>query len=734
MAVMEKPYMKNIKIQLNKDYRIKHLDCGDYRLSGQITVFAALVFGLMVSLLTVMLEAAICQGARTRMAGITNVSVQSVFSQFSRPLVDEYEIFAGVVYEEDEVKALLDGYVYDNCDNGSELSNLLLFEPYGIKLAESQIEELKLLTDDDGIYFYDEAVEYMKLGQFSDDISSILEDFTKLSDSEGVKEVGDELTRRQKEACEIDALILKLLMQTEGVKTGKSGFSQFLGKLSSASSFVKKICVNGTDFGNTGLDNRLVYDAVSSEYYDISSKLSALKGELDWIKYVYNYPLTRGSFVDEGYRYNAGLICGVVNNVSKKIDEALETIEQIESKSSILANNLEGSKTILSQNRDKMSDELSQSYAEEFDELSKYKTGEANSLCDVALVKEQLLACKASIGEISTAVNALAGCEMDITTIDGVYEQIDGCIAICSKYPGASISFNYENVTLGKGKDISALEKIGKVFSEGFMSLVIEDTSKISGYVVSQSDLSSMYCSYSNASFDTDSDGVDAVYEDYLYNKYISTYCSSYTDSDTDKTDGIKYEMEYVLSGKSSDKENLQAAINKLLAARYVFDLSYIMCDTIKKQECLDMAVLLLGFTGVYGVIKTGQYMLLSAWAYAEAVSDVKILLEKGKVPLKKSSDNWKTSLESIIEGRIFEGSDNTSQGMDYETYLQLLYFLEKKSDKSFYTMDVLEQNMIEKGYNHIRMYHYMYSLKGTISYKYRGGRYSYNQNFEFRY
>lgn len=734
--------MKNTWIQLNKDYRNKHLDCGDYnalfhcRLDGQITIFATLIFGLMVSLLVVMIETAICQGARNRIASISNVSVQSVFSQFSRPLSDEYEIFGGVIYKEEEVENLLNRYIYDNCNNDGNVASRLIFEPYGIRLSETNIDEIKLLTDDDGKRFYNQVVDYMKLGQFTDNVSEMLNDMEKVAQNNDAKEVSDELEQRHKDACEIDALILKLLMQVEGIKTTKSGFSQFFGNLSSAGTFVKKLCVNGTDYGRTAVDNTMVYNTVKDKYYDLPNKLSDLKGELDWIKYVYNYPLTKGQFIDLGYRFNAGLICEEVNGVAKKIDEALETISQIEIKSGNLVSKLGDSKAILGKNQGKMTKEMSDYYNQEFNELGKYQTGDANSLCNIPIIKQQLLKCKESISYISNEVYSLANCQMDITTIDLVYGQIDECIVNCKSYPAMEIKFNYENVSLGKGKEISYLEKIKKYFSEGVMSLVIEDMSKVSNKKVILTDLSSMFCNFTNCDYSDIASELSTIYKDFLYNKYLGAYFSSYIDGDENKEKDmlIDYEMEYILSGKKMDRENLQAAIDKILLVRYLFDFSYIVCDMEKKQKCYDMAVLLLGFTGVYGVIKAGQYFLLSAWAYSEALSDVKILLKGNKIALKKSSDNWRSNLESVIEGTMNDNSEGDAKGIDYETYLQLLYFTQKKSQKTFFTMDAMEMHMASLGYGHIRMYKYLNSLKGTVSYMYRKGKYNYTQKIEFAY
>ena len=47
--------------------------------------------------------------------------------------------------------------------------------------------------------------------------------------------------------------------------------------------------------------------------------------------------------------------------------------------------------------------------------------------------------------------------------------------------------------------------------------------------------------------------------------------------------------------------------------------------------------------------------------------------------------------------------------------------------------MDMMEINMISGGYDHIRMYKYMYSVSGKAEFTYRN-KYSYTQDFEYGY
>lgn len=698
---------------------------GKKRLKAQITIYAGLVFGIILSLLLVLIESAVCAGAKTRINSMVNVGVQSLFSQYSRPVLDKYEVFGGVISEADKVEQSLYDYIQENSrDDGG-------FNPYGVALSGVSVDEIKMLTDDSGKYFYEEITEYMKYGQFDSSILEFVPQMTETGKKENMETVSEELTQRQKEASKIDGKILKLLMYVEGVKTTSSGFAQSFGKLKGAGSFVKRICPSGTGFGQTGISEQQIYQAVSGKYFNITEELEDLKGELDWIIFVYNYPLTRGIFADGGFRSKASDILAVIRETQKKVEQSLDLIAEIEADTGALLENLSVSRGVLNANRDSLGDNVSTAFAQEFDELGKYGTGEANTLCNLSVLKQQLLNCQAVLSGMEDAVGGLAGCYMDIDCIGEVYGMIDDCIAVCRQYPGSEIQFNYGGITLGKGKSLEVLEKLKDVFTNNQLRMVLEDVNSVSGNKSAYQDLSSMYCNVADGAFSVNLD-LECLYQDFLYNKYIDLHFANYLNPNTEGI--LQYETEYILGKKQGDTENLKEVVSQLVSLRFVMDFSYIICDTAKKQECVTMAATLLGFTGVYGIIKLGEYLLLAAWAYGEAVNDAKILMKGGKVSLIKTSEQWKTKLEDIVSDTVTEGTDSNATGLQYGEYLQLLLFLENKETKIFRTMDVMELNMISQGYPHIRMYRYLYGIKCSALFGYYHGKYQYTQSVEFHY
>ena len=114
----------------------------------------------------------------------------------------------------------------------------------------------------------------------------------------------------------------------------------------------------------------------------------------------------------------------------------------------------------------------------------------------------------------------------------------------------------------------------------------------------------------------------------------------------------LDYEMEYLLGGKASDKDNLEYVI---------------------------------------------KHALLLAWAYGESLTDVKTLLAGKKVPAVKSKESWNLTLDGLLElakNRSIPEGKETEEGNSYEQYLQMMLVLKSKEELSMRALDLVEMNL----------------------------------------
>lgn len=194
----------------------------------------------------------------------------------------------------------------------------------------------------------------------------------------------------------------------------------------------------------------------------------------------------------------------------------------------------------------------------------------------------------------------------------------------------------------------------------------------------------------------------------------------------------LDYELEYILEGYASDRENLEAVASKLLMVRFVPDYAYIQTDAEKKAEAEAVALTLCTVIGLPELAEGAAQGILLAWAYGEAIMDLRTLIRGGKVPLVKSAEDWKLSLSGLMQlgsakeagtnvaagGSIAELPDgnsgiasgnagisggnvsaagdgiDTDGGLSYREYLRMLLFLKSQEEVGMRTLDMIEQNL----------------------------------------
>lgn len=165
--------------------------------------------------------------------------------------------------------------------------------------------------------------------------------------------------------------------------------------------------------------------------------------------------------------------------------------------------------------------------------------------------------------------------------------------------------------------------------------------------------------------------------EQLLFQEYLLLHFQTAAKGEGERS-GLSYEVEYMLEGKATDRENLEGVANRLLFIRMVPNYMKLQGDSAKQAEAealsLSIATALLS-PQLSPLIKQG---ILIAWAYEASVEDVKMLLSGGKVSL-------------------FETAEDAQQGLDYNAYLRILLLTEKKETVRMRALDMLEVVLRQK-------------------------------------
>lgn len=176
-----------------------------------------------------------------------------------------------------------------------------------------------------------------------------------------------------------------------------------------------------------------------------------------------------------------------------------------------------------------------------------------------------------------------------------------------------------------------------------------------------------------------------------LQMKYMKNHFQSAVSQSEDDDSFFKYELEYILAGKTSDEGNLKSTKNRIIAIREAMNIAYIN----QNPQMRDLALTIAELISSPAAAPATQQALIAAWAYAESVNDYRLLVHGKKVPLMKDDDSWAVNLKSIITNPNPEYIDtNNEKGNTYNEYLQAMIFLTNKDNRLLRMMDLIEINM----------------------------------------
>ncbi len=144
---------------------------------GSITVFLALILSLLLSLVCTSIESVRMASARTQILNSMDIGLYSVFGQYDKKLLEDYDLFA------------LDGSMGGGqlnlakiCDNlESYMKPVLKQNSQKLSLEHSGLTEYRLLTDNNGEVFYQQIVQYMQETLGSQGVQALL---NRMSDRE----------------------------------------------------------------------------------------------------------------------------------------------------------------------------------------------------------------------------------------------------------------------------------------------------------------------------------------------------------------------------------------------------------------------------------------------------------------------------------------------------------------------------------------------------------------------
>ncbi len=284
-----------------------------------------------------------------------------------------------------------------------------------------------------------------------------------------------------------------------------------------------------------------------------------------------------------------------------------------------------------------------------------------------------------ALGALDALESAAAAAEASGETAGGNTDAAGGTV----------VAGSGEVVSSGIKIQENPLEWVRKVAKNGVLAFVTSEEDISDKAIDTASRVANRSLSTGNTVVASDSGVLDDVLWFYLY---LDHYFSDYTESSTDHA--LDYELEYMIAGKSSDKDNLKAVVRRLLAMREAANMLFLETNAEKRAVASEVALLLSSAALVPELEPVVEQGVLAAWAYAESISDVRILLEGGKVKLVKTEEQWHTDLTALSSTVLSAGGKEQTEGLSYANYLQLLMRTVSEEKLTQRAMDMIEKNL----------------------------------------
>lgn len=314
----------------------------------------------------------------------------------------------------------------------------------------------------------------------------------------------------------------------------------------------------------------------------------------------------------------------------------------------------------------------------------------------------------------------------------GCFNNAGNCL---TGYRIGGLELDYSTLVVYKDAAVNPLGMFSTLVQEGLMGLVI-DTGKLSEASINKEALPSSTAAakeaegsfsfkelFNNMTAGSNSglgglfsgyndmglsgmllEGMNAIAEQLLYQEYIAEHFHSMPllgeDISERKPSVLSYELEYLITGKEKDKDNLSSVISRIILLRTLLDFTSVLGNKERMNETRLLATALVGFTGLYVLVIITQTILLILLAFSEALVDTCAILTGKELPLLKKSfamsskDMFMLNREYIQKKADQIGKDSKGLTLGYRDYLRIFLFFKNRWKLSYRCMDLIQENL----------------------------------------
>lgn len=224
----------------------------------------------------------------------------------------------------------------------------------------------------------------------------------------------------------------------------------------------------------------------------------------------------------------------------------------------------------------------------------------------------------------------------------------------------------------------------------------------------------------------------EGLLADGLLYAYILEHCGYF--GQEKENSALAYQVEYILQQETSDRENLRQTLKELLLIREAANAAFLFGSSLRVRA-EETAALIATILLMPELTEMITVVILFAWAYAESVKDIRLLLKGGKVPVMKSEATWNTPFSQLLTYRShLDSCRSTQQGWSYREYLGALLYCHRADRAVLGLMDVMESDIRRTpGNQNFRIDGLIDGMEAEISVSSRyGGSYQITRVYEY--
>ena len=604
--------------------------------SASITVFLSLSFVLIAALILTITESARTIAQKYYMQTALNSAMESLFSEFHRPLWENYRIYALEFRDDNLLKEELQSFIKPY----SDARNLF---PAKIEKDGFSFTGRGLLSESH--YFEEEILEYMPALLAKDCIEFLGE---KKSGTD-IPSILEEASKKEKEADSIQRLQEKYALNHYDVEYLED-------------------CINNIDRFCKKTETLKHYALYSLQAHDASlffSYSSSLKATLNSLK-------------------------NTVNSYDARADLLKSKVEALWNDFSAEKENLEEDGIAAIETQLKSYDNYLDDGGRVRQKIDGFPAQCENLDSAIEGIEENVRHFQEYIEEERERRRKRKKEEEDYDEDNGLQAEIDNFYNdTISTWQALTMPVYGEAVTQINKKNKRILESIHDIGKKKLLELLLP----------SGKECPSTEESFSSALFSTESAAnpiqVGLLGEYSL--RFFHSYHKEESAHTTPYSNAKGLEVEYLLHGKKSDYENLSAQVTSLLAFRESMNFIHIMSDPEKLEAVEEFVTSFLAITANPVVIAVFSAFVIGIWAFAQSLLDVKELLNDERVPLMHSLESWSLSLNHLLDFLSYLSGEEIPKeniGLSYEDYLRISLFTKgllsqaKINDSMLYCME----------------------------------------------